>query len=351
MANKRHRNGRWYYRVKHRLLERPLYVSFEDEQRGDDYIRQLESMLAVGVVPKAVKAKVSRVDQQTVVGAISAYSAAVTLPESDRLLLDTLSRKLAGVALPLDYPWVERWVTSMQTERLSPSTIRHYAGALSRCLDWLVRSRPQHQESNPLKMLPKRYASYRDGAVRDVERDRRLTSGEEAAIRKVLGGWVPPDRERGVAVDPDLTLLFDLALETAMRLREMFTLAPDQIDLGQRTVFLDRTKNGDSRQVPLSTVAVARLQGFKGFPWLRSGDAADLRRVTSLLSRRFGTVFELAGCGDFRLHDARHEATCRLYERTTLSDVQIARITGHKDLRMLRRYASLRGSDLAARLW
>jgi hypothetical protein len=41
----------------------------------------------------------------------------------------------------------------------------------------------------------------------------------------------------------------------------------------------------------------------------------------------------------------------RLYERTKLTDVQIARITGHTDLRMLKRYASLRGSDLAKSLW
>jgi hypothetical protein len=34
-----------------------------------------------------------------------------------------------------------------------------------------------------------------------------------------------------------------------------------------------------------------------------------------------------------------------------LSDVLIAKITGHKDLRMLQRYASLRGSDLALHLW
>jgi integrase len=59
----------------------------------------------------------------------------------------------------------------------------------------------------------------------------------------------------------------------------------------------------------------------------------------------------LAGAADLRFHDLRHEATCRLYEKTKLSDVQIARITGHKDIRMLRRYASLRGSDLAAHLW
>lgn len=30
---------------------------------------------------------------------------------------------------------------------------------------------------------------------------------------------------------------------------------------------------------------------------------------------------------------------------------QIAKITGHKDLKMLKRYANLRGSDLADQLW
>lgn len=37
--------------------------------------------------------------------------------------------------------------------------------------------------------------------------------------------------------------------------------------------------------------------------------------------------------------------------RKGYSDVQIARITGHRDPRMLLRYASLRGSDLAQALW
>jgi integrase len=46
----------------------------------------------------------------------------------------------------------------------------------------------------------------------------------------------------------------------------------------------------------------------------------------------------------------RHEAVCRLYERTTLSEIQIARITGHRSLAMLRRYASQRGPDLAQSL-
>ena len=88
------------------------------------------------------------------------------------------------------------------------------------------------------------------------------------------------------------------------------------------------------------------------FPWWRGErEDVEMRRCTSLLSRQFGRVFDAAGCGDLRFHDLRHEATSRLYERTRLSDLEIAKITGHKSLRMLARYANLRGSDLAARLW
>jgi integrase len=76
-----------------------------------------------------------------------------------------------------------------------------------------------------------------------------------------------------------------------------------------------------------------------------------LGKTTSLLSQLFGRISDAAGCADLRFHDLRHEATSRLFERTTLSDLEISRITGHKDPRVLRRYSNLRGSDLAAKLW
>ncbi len=88
------------------------------------------------------------------------------------------------------------------------------------------------------------------------------------------------------------------------------------------------------------------------FPWW-NGDLREelLHKTTSLLSHQFARVFDAAGCGDLRFHDLRHEATSRLFERTTLSDIEISRITGHKDPRVLRRYSNLRGSDLAFKLW
>ncbi|WP_261514301.1 tyrosine-type recombinase/integrase, partial [Burkholderia multivorans] len=161
-----------------------------------------------------------------------------------------------------------------------------------------------------------------------------------------------------------------------------YTLDITQFDVGRRTAALERTKNGSKRSVPLTTVAIAAYEryvaavtsqdaemcrfSFDGgplFPWIDDIEASMcaknlpllkrkvLERVTVRLSGQFGRLFEAAGCPDLVFHDLRHEATSRLYERTTLSDIQIAKITGHTDPKVLMRYANLRGSDLAERLW
>ena len=120
-----------------------------------------------------------------------------------------------------------------------------------------------------------------------------------------------------------------------------------------------KTKNGDKRQVPLTSVALKALtrymkqvkkqerqmEGFsfnddRLFPWW-DGQQTSLLPTTALLSRQFARVFAAAGCDDLRFQDLRHEATSRLFERTKLSDIQVSRITGHKDPRVLQRYANL----------
>lgn len=242
----------------------------------------------------------------------------------------------------------------------STSTIRKKVGALARCLDWVMRRKDTMLAVNPLRTLPKRYAS-KQGGRRDDERERRLEVDEETRIMAVLRREKPAARQRALNL-PDaesLTLMFTLALETAMRMREIYTLTRDQVDLKARTVFLDKTKNGDNRQVPLSSVALAALRdhletldGENLFPqWDGSHDADRLRATSGRLSQQWARIFSAAQCDGLHFHDLRHEATSRLYERTTLSDIQISRITGHKSLAMLRRYSNLRGTDLADSLW
>ena len=82
------------------------------------------------------------------------------------------------------------------------------------------------------------------------EWDRRLEATEERAIRSVLA-------------DKKEALLFDMALETAMRLSEMFTLKTEDIDLKNRTIFLHHSKTGHRRQVPISSMLLAKTRSLR----------------------------------------------------------------------------------------
>lgn len=398
MATKRLRpSGTWEYIIRRsKLLPKPLSLTFQSEEEGDAYVARLEQLLDAGIVPADVVQQREAI--ATTVDAVREYLRRVSVPDSDAQVLNTLlGGRLASKALSsVDYDWAERWVTEMKREHhLSPSTIRHNVGALARCFDWVVKSGTPMLAINPLRLLPKRYATYTDvdrvaveaqgiAPKDDVHRDRRPSAAEEAEIRRIMAGGKPKGRERAFDLPyrPALVFLFELAIESAMRMREMYTLEVAQFDVSRRTAALERTKNGTKRAVPLTSVAIEaferyvvavnsldpEMRGFvfdggRLFPWIdeiedgmRAKNAPPLKRkvlerVTVRLSGQFGRIFDAAGCPDLVFHDLRHEATSRLYERTTLSDIQIAKITGHTDPKVLMRYANLRGSDLATRLW
>ena len=370
MATKRIKNGAWEFKVtRSKLLPNPIYLRFADEAEGDAYVRRLEALLDRGIVPSELLQ--DRPGANALRQAVHRYTSEVSVARDDRRNLRVLLERLpAAITLrELTFAWASSLVSKMKREdQHSPGTIRHHVGALSRCLDWLAA----HGElaANPLRLLPRGYAVYTDedaaaagGAKVDAERERRLLPGEEDKIRGIMAGAKPDGKQRPLELREQsaLVLLFDLALETAMRMRELYTLGWDQVDIKHRTVSLDKTKNGDRRQVPLSSVALARIQEFRPtvgeragqvFPWW-SGSLADaeLRRCTSLLSRQFGRIFDAAGSGDLHFHDLRHEAISRMFEKTTLSDVEIAKIVGHRTTRMLMRYANLRASSFADRMW
>ena len=130
-----------------------------------------------------------------------------------------------------------------------------------------------------------------------------------------------------------------------MRQGELVSLRWEHIDLNRRTVHLPDTKNGESRTVPLSTAAVKILRSLprniqgKVFPGV----------TTEAVKRAYARAVRRTAIEDLRFHDLRHEATSRLFEKG-LNIMEVASITGHKDLRMLRRYTHLKAEDLARKL-
>ncbi|WP_164557949.1 site-specific integrase [Massilia atriviolacea] len=353
--------------MKNKLLPKTFWATFDTFEEAKRYGQQLDGLLAQGIVPASLlEPRKGPSTSWSLKRCIAEYVRANTLPVSETKLLGTIENQMLGVtSANMNFEWAESWIRTMKRQlNLAPSTIRHRHGALARCLDWILRTRPEILAQNPLRLLKRGFAAYsvdderhvlaNGGTVKvDTERDRRLDPEEEERVLAVLAD-----------ASPERTF-FILALETAMRMRECYTLLVGQVSTKKRTIHLERTKNGDDRQVPLSTPALALLAEYMSanadhiakregrlFPFW-SGDASVyvLDATTADLSAKFKAHFTAAKVEDFGFHDLRHEATCRLYEKTTLSDVLIAKITGHRDLRMLKRYASLRGSDLAARLW
>ena len=361
MASKRQRStGTWEYTVKRKgVLPKPISLTFDSAEEGDAYVAHLEKLLDAGIVPEEFKDKAKAV--ATISQAIFQYIEAVHITDDDVAILGILNGQVGGRALDqVNYQWAENWIRELQSGGGAPSTIRKKVGALARCLDWVVRRSDTMLAANPLRMLPKRYATTATGR-KDQERDRRLQDGEEARILAILDKQKPEGRQRALALPhaAAFRLLFTLSLETAMRMREVYTLTVDQIHLDKRTIFLDKTKNGDKRQVPLSSVAVSVIKdyltthtGERLFPfWDGNHSPAALRTMSNRLSHQWHTIFAAARCEGLRYHDLRHEATSRLFERTQMSDIEIAKVTGHSSAAMLMRYASLRGSSLAAKLW
>jgi integrase len=134
-----------------------------------------------------------------------------------------------------------------------------------------------------------------------------------------------------------------LALETAMRRGELLALRWGHIDLAKQTAYLPLTKNGFSRTVPLSRAAVKLLQALP-----RAIDGKVFPLTPNAVKQAWERARARAGLTDLHFHDLRHEATSRLAER--LNVLELASVTGHRDLRMLQRYTHLSPESLASKI-
>ena len=167
----------------------------------------------------------------------------------------------------------------------------------------------------------------------------------------------PGELERLLKVAPTpVGLLIRLALETAARLGELLALEWRDIDAGRRVALLRGvggrgTKNGDdSRAVPLSSAALVVLQELQALPLSIDGRVFYWWAGSDSFNKPWARLCKSAGIEDLRFHDLRHEATSRLFEKGVFQGVEVAAITGHKTLQMLKRYTHLRASDLAQKL-
>ena len=221
---------------------------------------------------------------------------------------------------------------------VSPKTVSHELGFLSRLFHTAIKDWGMGGLVNPVAQIRK--------PKLPKGRDRRLLSGEL-------------DRIVSASESPVLASIVQFALETAMRRSEIAGMTWGQVNLKRRTVTLPETKNGEKRIVPLSSEAVRILAGIPrridGNVWGMEPDSIThaFIRAVARARKAYKKAFEEKRENpeplflvDLTFHDLRHEATSRFFEKG-LNPMQVAAITGHKTLQMLKRYTHLKAEDLA----
>jgi len=173
-------------------------------------------------------------------------------------------------------------------------------------------------------------------------RKQRVSEEQRKTICDALG-WdgisQPKDAKQWVA------FAFALALETAMRKGEIVRIRWRDVRLEKRHIHLPLTKNGDERNVPLSSKAVALIL------MLRHGEPAEHLVPVSIgnLDKLMRRARDATGLREVRFHDSRREAATVMSKR--LSNVlELAAVTGHRSLHVLKGYYEPSPEDLADKL-
>ena len=170
-------------------------------------------------------------------------------------------------------------------------------------------------------------------------RTRIYTDAEISAIAEAAhvadgGPAVTRMQEAGIA--------FLIALETAMRQSEIVSLEWADVDLERRVAHLNDSKNGDTRDVPLTSAAVELIRR------LPSDRARLFKSSAGVVSTLFRRIRLAAGVEGATFHDARRYATVALSRK--LDVLELARVTGHRDLKMLLVYYQRDAAELARKL-
>lgn len=326
MASFRYRSERWQARVRRKGYPDET-KSFISRQDAEKWARALESE-----IDKGQFVNVSEAQRTTLGDLIARYLAEVT-PCMKGAMEDTIRLK-AIMRRP-----IARWsmvnlsaarIAAYRDERLkevSAGTVIRELAYLSAIINH-ARKEWGINVPNPVLMVRK--------PPSPQARTRVLTDEEIAKLMLVL----EPTGRKSHWTKPAV----QLALATAMRRGELLSLTWEHIDLVGRTAFLPDTKNGDARTVPLSSVAV---QVLASLPRHISGIVLPVKAFT--LDAAFKRGVKSAGFKDLRFHDLRRTAITRMAEKLP-NVIELAAVSGHKSLMVLKRYYQPKAEALALKL-
>ena len=349
MAYFEQRKAGWMAQIRRRgmpTISRTFDLKADAEAWAREVERELQRGNAAVLRDDAGKTTLAQVAARYVAGPVQALASRADLTRYMRAASGRFGPMFLSAIRAVD---VAAWRDELLASGLSPQSVIHHLNALSGLFSFVEKEMSiALPAGNPVRGIRK--------PSPPKARARRLLAGELDALLAAADSG-RSDRT------PGMRQAITLAVVSSMRLGELLGLEWSRVDLTRRTAHLADTKNGESRTVALSSTAVA---AFKSLPRRIDGRVFSwsapqaFERSWTLCKARARAAYEAdcAGQGiksdpaflaDLRFHDLRHEAVSRLFEKG-LGIMEVASMSGHKSLAMLKRYTHIDAEKLAQKL-
>jgi len=326
MAAIQRRNDKWQARVRRKGF--PVEVkTFNTRADAEQWARSVETEMDRGSFVSR-----SEAEANTLEDIINLYITDVCPTQrsgADAVirLRATCRKTLAKLSMAALTPKAVATYRDERLKQVKPATVIRELAFLSAIINH-ARREWDINITNPVALIRK--------PTTPQGRDRVLSPEEET---RLLAELVPVGR-----INVWLLPATILSLETGMRRGELVELRWSNVDLEAQTAHLPMTKNGTARTVPLSKKAVTTLAALP-----RSIDDRVLPVKGLTLHAALRKACIRARISDFRWHDLRHTAITRMAQKLP-NVIELAAVSGHRSLAMLKRYYHPSATDLARKL-
>jgi integrase len=317
------------YRVRiNRKGYSTLSKTFATRQEALKWARNTETQIDEGRIRPTGAPTIRTVEGTTFGEACAHYERTHTRfkknHRSEALILKALANRFGELPINrIGQPEIAQLRDQLLQKGRSGTTVAHYLNAVSKVFQ-MLKAEWGLDIANPVI-----------GIKRPKPNPPRVVRLSREAIDTLLEACE-------AASEPLLTPIVKVALETGMRRGEILNLQWKDIDYERRRIYVNKSKSGLARCVPASRQVlevfetVPKAHGSCVFPI----GAESMRKHYERAVCRAKTQW----CKDHEnpftnltFHDLRHQALSQLSDRG-LNVIELAEISGHKTIQMLKRY-------------
>ncbi len=326
MASIRKRGSKYQAQVRRQGFA-PTVKTFHTKQDAQEWARLMETKADRGDMPISIR----ELSAYKVADIIKRYRDEAVIKkrscEAETYLLNAFLR--APIANLTFAQVTKAHFVSYRNKRIKivkPATVNRELGIISHAFNVAIHDWGLPIKENPLKNLKK--------LKMNNARNRRLEPKEYGLILEATRH----------CTNPNIKPIIQIALRTGMRRGEIINMHWEHIDFNRSILHIPITKNGHSRDIPLSHRTIRLLQSLERQP--RGQVFQTTANAFRLIWQR---LLKRTGIEDLHFHDLRHEAISRFFE-LGLSVPEVALISGHRDYRMLFRYTHMKPENVIEKL-